>query len=402
MIRFNYLPFLLLMMATGWGGNPLNADDLGKATIKQFDGTEFESAIQSIDPNGSVTGIDVPANLNLRDVVGIETGRAIERRGVYSSTLYLVDGSQLFVRNPEIVGEKVTFRTANGLSEIPLSILRAIVWTPSPTIEARIKDPSTDQDSVFVQTADVERSVEGIVERLDREQLTINYQNESRKIGLEKIKALVMADLGLAESTGPIATIQLTDGSTVVGVILDLVAGKLAVAMAGNNQIALDADRIASVKIKSDRLLFLSDLEPIDVQQKTEFTVLRTWQRDRSVEQNPLTIRYGDTEKIVRFNRGLGTQAFTQLVFENPGKFDRFNAIAGIDAETEGRGDCQMVVRGDGIELWSKRVRGSGEPQEIDVDISGIKRVSLIVYPGEDFDLADHADWCNARFVKTK
>ena len=104
----------------------------------------------------------------------------------------------------------------------------------------------------------------------------------------------------------------------------------------------------------------------------------------------------------MEFKKGLGTQAFSLLVFKNSRGFDRFNAVVGIDAETQGRGDCQMVVLGDGIELWSRRVRGSDDPQEIDVDIEGINQISLVVYPGEYFDLGDHANWGNARFVKTK
>jgi hypothetical protein len=61
-----------------------------------------------------------------------------------------------------------------------------------------------------------------------------------------------------------------------------------------------------------------------------------------------------------------------------------------------------MRVEGDGITLWSQRIRG-GEPSvEIDVDISGISQVALVVDPGEQFDLADHADWARARFLKTE
>ena len=76
-------------------------------------------------------------------------------------------------------------------------------------------------------------------------------------------------------------------------------------------------------------------------------------------------------------------------------------ATVGIDAETEGRGDCVMRVEGDGIALWSQRIRGDDNAVEIDVDISGIREVALIVDPGEQFDLADHADWAEARFLKT-
>ena len=77
-------------------------------------------------------------------------------------------------------------------------------------------------------------------------------------------------------------------------------------------------------------------------------------------------------------------------------------ATVGIDSETKGRGDCRMVVRGDGIELWSGRVTGRSGLQVVDVSIRGIDAVELEVVPGEEFDLADHANWCDARFIKSK
>jgi hypothetical protein len=61
-----------------------------------------------------------------------------------------------------------------------------------------------------------------------------------------------------------------------------------------------------------------------------------------------------------------------------------------------------MIVRGDGIELWSGRVTGMSGPQAVDVSIRGIDNVELEVVPGEEFDLADHANWCDARFIKSK
>ena len=116
----------------------------------------------------------------------------------------------------------------------------------------------------------------------------------------------------------------------------------------------------------------------------------------------PLEIRLKDSEEVRSFKKGLGMQASSRLVFANDAGFDRFSAIAGIAAETNGRGDCQMIVRGDGIELWSERVTGEGGPLEIDVDIEGLKEIVLVVSPGAEFDLGDHANWGEARFIKTK
>lgn len=369
--------------------------------INQFDGTTITAKVQSIDGQGLLTGTDLPPSLKLADIVSMDSGKPAKRLPGFDATLHLIDGGKLFIREAKIADEMVSFRTGCELTEVPLQSLRAIVWRDSPTIQRQIADPSVDKDAVFVETSDGERGVEGIVEQLDSERLQINYQSESRKIGIAKINAIVMADLGLDPPPGSIATINMTDGSTVAGVVSTMIDDILMAELTGGS-VVLRVSMIASISIPSGRLLFLSDLEPKDVQQKTDFAAFRTWQKDRSVENNPLTIRYGVSEKVMQFKKGLGTQAFTLLVFQNSQGFDRFNAIVGIDAETHGRGDCQMVVLGDGIELWSQRVRGSDDPLEVDVDIEGIDQISLVVYPGENFDLGDHADWGNARFVKTK
>jgi hypothetical protein len=379
-----------------------NAQSLDSVTITTFDGSTLTATIDAIDENGQLSGSQIPAGLNLSEIVSIETDKKPASPDTKATRVQLVIGGQLLIRNPKIAAETISFESPVGLSEIPLQSVRAILWNTAPAIEKQIVEPSADEDVAFVQTAGGLRAVSGIVESLDGEQLQINYKNESRKIGLNKITAIVMAELGLPEPSGLAATLNLTDGSTIVGVISELKAGTFTLKLTSNNTLEINANYLASVSIRSDRLLFLSDIEPIKAQQRTEFALQRPWQKDRSVEGHPLSFRNQETENVTKFNKGLGTQAFTELVFQNSDDFDRFQATVGIDAETRGRGDCQCVVRGDGIELWSGRVVGSGEPVELDLDISGMKKIALVVYPGNDFDLADHLNWVNARFVRTK
>jgi hypothetical protein len=244
--------------------------------------------------------------------------------------------------------------------------------------------------------------VEGILESLDSEFVHLNYKGESKKIGLAKVKAVVLAELGLENLDGSLATIQLDDESSLVGVIVDVAGNQLTLKVAVGTFVVLKTSNVIGFTIASDRLQYLSDLDPVEVQEKPVFAIQRPWKRDRSVENHQVSIRLEGSEETITFTRGLGTQASSRLVFANTNGFDRFGATVGIDAETDGRGDCQMVVRGDGIELWSKRIRGTDGPQEIDVDITVMKQVVLLVYPGQEFDLGDHADWGDARFLKTK
>jgi hypothetical protein len=379
-----------------------SATDLDSVTMVQFDGTTVTATIDSIDIQGNLTGSDLPDGLHLRDILTVKADRPIERNSEFGVTIFVTGGGRLYVRNPVITPESVGFQSAAGISEFPLANLRAIAWDGSADLEQQIGLPSADSDSVIVATDNGERKVNGIVELLNGEQLQINYQNESRKIGVEKIKAVIMADIGLDGPSGSAATIELTDGSSIVGVIRELADQKLKLQLAGSGFLEIDTGAIANILIQSDRLVYLSDLEPADVQQRNEFTLQRSWQKDRSVELNRLAIRVGKTDKIIEFNKGLGTQSFTQLIYDNTNEYDRFQATVGINVETNGHGDCLLVVRGDGIELWSQRIRGNHEPVDLDVAIGDMRRIALVVYPGEEFDLADHADWGNARFIKTK
>ena len=378
------------------------ATDLESVTVKQFNGSSAKGTIQSLDENGNLIGPDLPHGIPLSEVLSIESEKVVKLDSSLNVILHLIDGGKIRIKNPQISDEKIVFRSASGLSEIPLQALRAIVWSNSDSVERQLANPAIDKDSVVVAGVNGEQGVAGIMESLNLDKLHLFFEGESRTINVGKIKALVMADLGLKRIDDSVATINLIDGSTVSGVISSIADHKVSVSLSGNISIELSTSKIASLSVESDRLQYLSDLEPSEVQQRTQFTLQREWKKDRSIENNPLSIRFGKTDKIATFNRGLGTQAFTELSFANAKNFDRFNATVGIDAETQGRGDCQMVLRGDGIELWSKRVRGDGDPEELDIDITGMKVISLVVYPGEDFDLADHADWANARFVRTK
>lgn len=384
--------------------NPIagEAVDLGKSTIQLVDGAELDVTLESVARDGTMRGSKVPEGLNIRDILSLRTVRQTNSDAANNSTIYLVGGGLLRVSDPLITDEMVSFRSGSGVKELSLQSIRAIVWSTSPVVENTLKAPSRKNDTVIVATSAGERGVEGILEGIDAEFVRINYKGKSQKIGLPKVKAVVTADLGMAKMDGPTATVQLVDGSKIIGAIVEVVEGKLTLNAATGASIDLSTSNVVSITIVSDRLLYLSDADPIDVQEKAIFTVQRNWKRDRSIANNPLTIRQAGSEKTVSFKKGLGTQASSRMVFANTNDFDRFGAIVGIDAETKGRGDCQMVVRGDGIELWSKRIRGSEGPQEIDVDITGMKEVELLVYPGEEFDLGDHADWGDARFLKTK
>jgi hypothetical protein len=146
--------------------------------------------------------------------------------------------------------------------------------------------------------------------------------------------------------------------------------------------------------VRSDRLQFLSDLKPLEAEQQPVVSFPRPWRNDRSVEGNTLTL------SGVSYDKGLGVAPSSRLVYALDGQVDVFAATIGIDAETGGRGDCVFAVLGDGKELFRLQVRGKDPAHKLRLDVRGVKQLELIVEPGEDLDLGDHADWADACLIR--
>jgi hypothetical protein len=90
-----------------------------------------------------------------------------------------------------------------------------------------------------------------------------------------------------------------------------------------------------------------------------------------------------------------------RLTYDLGGKYDEFKATLGIDSSLQGIGDCQFRVLGDEVELFSRRIKGTDEPYELSLDVRGVKELVLAAESGEGLNLADHANWADARLLRS-
>ena len=393
---------LLVMAVLPIVGSTGAACQVGEVTLEMINGKTVQGTLEAIDETGLLTGKGLPAECNINQVASIRTRMPENSTPASGIQIRLAAGGLMNAERVTIGDDEIRFQLAEGVKSIPLDIVEAVVWQPTDKTDSQVQSRSSEMDTVVVATDSGERLVQGVLEGVDGAHVKIQYRGESRKIAKTKVRALILADLQLAPPEGVMATVKTTQGWSIVGAIKNLDQGYLHLAPLTGSQISVPWRDVVSIAVKSDRVVYLSDLQPVDVQQRPEFTVPRPWKRNRSIEGNPLTLKNPVTGQTSVYSQGLGTQAFTALTFENQGDFDRFQATVGIDAETMGHGDCELVVQGDGIQLWSKRLRGSDPPEVLSVDIAGMKQIVLIVKAGEQFDLADHVDWCEARFVKNQ
>jgi len=367
----------------------------------------------SLVTRGPVTAIDANGQLSISGVdskIDLQGLRRIERSvaGAAAKGGYLVrfhGGGFLKATSATVENEicQVDWAFGQGLN-LPIDLVRAIQTmhgidaskSPKGTenFEQSVVEDEGARDRLFVIVKGRLQSMTGLVEGIDQQNLKFNYQDESRQVSLSKVYGVVLAGAGKRPDRMGQCQIHLTDGSAVWGRVIGLADAQLQLQLSDQIKLQLPWSQVTRVDVRSSRMVFLSDLDPTSVRQQATATYPWPWQRDRSIFKNELRLR----SKV--YEKGLGTHADCTLEFAAGRKFDAFAAVIGIDDETHGKGDCIVVVIGDGKELFKKRIRGKDKPVDVRVAIKGVETVKLIVQQGENWDFSDHADWCDARFIR--
>jgi glucose/arabinose dehydrogenase len=105
----------------------------------------------------------------------------------------------------------------------------------------------------------------------------------------------------------------------------------------------------------------------------------------------------------VRYAKGLGVHAISDVRYSLGGSFSRFIADVGVDDEKAG-GSVVFQVYGDGNLLFDSGPRvnnntTTGQPLRVDVNVAGVNELRLAVGDAGNGVGEDHADWGNARLI---
>jgi alpha-galactosidase len=130
-------------------------------------------------------------------------------------------------------------------------------------------------------------------------------------------------------------------------------------------------------------------LSSLDVTQMTcGWSVPKT---NLSISGTPLSI--GGTQ----FTNGVGTHAESKLRLDLGGKATRFFAKVGVDDGAGTKGSVEFLVIGDRKVLWrSGLLTGEKPALPVDVNLRGVRILTLSATDGGDGTDSDHADWAAA------
>jgi hypothetical protein len=259
-------------------------------------------------------------------------------------------------------------------------------------LEAALEDASRDEDVAIVTSDGQVVELRGRLRGIGGPGVEFEWRGRTVSIPWDRFAALAPAR---PAQRGASAKTYLHGGDVFAGRVAG--GGQDAVILQSGTlgSVPIAWERIERIECRSERLVFLSELQPAGYEFEAFFD--RRWEYvfDRTFSGAPISL----AGRV--FERGVVMHSRSRLGFQIAGRARQFAATVGVIDEMGHRGDARVAVLGDGRLLWeAQHVRGGEPPQTVLVDVSGVDSLELLVDFGEDLDLSDQVAWAMARLIR--
>lgn len=271
--------------------------------------------------------------------------------------------------------------------------------------ENDLKGPPPLHDRVYVRRQGNLLPVEGVFQSLDEEYLTLEYEGQPRKLKRQSVLGVIFSPIASLAVEGDLPAVVELAGEGRFPAYWKGIRGERSKrevlfrfrGAAPDALVSVPVSRIRRVKFSSDRVVFLSTVEPVHVE---EIPLLGTkspfpWRKNQAAAGGPLVLG----GRVYR--KGIGVHSRSILEYDLRGRYKSFAAVIGLDdSAAEGAG-VKFHVLADGKEIFQKEALFGGKAESVLLPVEGVQRLRLEVDYGEDgTDFGDHADWADARVTK--
>lgn len=320
----------------------------------------------------------------------------------------LIDGSSLVGKDWSVERNRARI-TLDGGKALDLST-QVVSWvrlqTPTEPLAAewaKLVDTPTDGDLLVARKGAAIDSHKGSLR--DVNETTVRFEMDGELLPVKRANVFGLIYFHPRGPAMPESVCQVTDtaGSTWAVRDIRLDAGTLQWTTPAGIEVKRTLQELVRIDYSQGKIVYLSSLKPESSTWTPYFATAKEMpalkeffapRSDRSLDPGPIQLDRKPRSK------GLALHSRTELVYRLPGKFRRFKALAGIDDRVQPHGNVRLVLRGDDRVLWEGTVAGNEPAKSLDLDLTGVRRLAILVDYGENLDTADHLDLAEARIVK--
>lgn len=249
--------------------------------------------------------------------------------------------------------------------------------------------------------------LDGTVLDVGAESVQFEFEGEKIDVRREKLEGIVYYEPAKREFSPPACRLIDSGGSAWSLKTLELAEGRLRGTAVGGAAIDIPLEAVGKIDYSVGNVLLLAEMEP------------DTGGGDPAVSLQPsaMTFKFGRVFGV-RAGPPLGTTRFqidgktyggglslhspASLVYRVPEGFRWLRAVAGVDDSVVVPGHFDLVVLGDGKELFRHKFQGADQrgPVPLDLEIAGVRRITIVLDPADGQDIGDQLDLCEARLTK--
>ena len=200
--------------------------------------------------------------------------------------------------------------------------------------------------------------------------------------------------------TDPYGHLVLLDGTRLTVLSPTIRDGILSARSMLKESLRVPLVNVAAIDFYRSSAVYLSDLKPTPYRYHSYLGEEFGWKADRNLADHPLQL-YTPLGTDY-YDKGVAVHGECTLTYALDGKYKRFESVVGLDAQLGKRGSAAIRILLDGklqpSGAMKKLTRQTG-PWRVELEVKGVKEMTLLVDPGEGGNVSDYVNWCDARLI---
>ena len=377
---------------------------LPSVEVRTLTGQQAVGQLQTLSPERVVVQTDAgPVEFPASQLLSLTPAQPPELAEAGPVVVELADGSRLSATDVAIAGKQVKLSRPDGELQTSIEQVNSIRFVPaSPDFDAvwnaAVADPAA-ADRLVLKKKDGFDFLPGVVRDLNALALQFDISGV-RPVKRERVAGLVFYRAKGQEPPKVAGLVKDRSGSTWAAKRIELQGDRLRLEIAGQAQ-ELPWSNVQSIDFSSGKIQYLGLPETKEwapflgaAADLGALAALYEPRVDTSFDGGALLL--GGKE----YRQGLALHSRSRVTYRLAEDARRFQATAGIDDRHSPRGNVRLQIRADGRLLCDEPIRGGDQPKPLDLDVSGARRLAILVDYGEGGDLSDYLNLCEARVTQ--
>jgi hypothetical protein len=279
--------------------------------------------------------------------------------------------------------------------------------------EIRSQDAASDLLVLFSPDRKNLDQAEGVLGPVTSAKIEFELDGDTRRVDRGRLAGWIYFRKRASPESDPLCIVHGRTGLRACAKNVRLKDETLEITTTGGAKLAWPLADVDFADFSAGKIIYLSDMKPAlarwtpligfasAAESAADYGQVRA---DQSAFGGPLSLYLegigGSAREAKSFGKGLAIRSRTELVYRLPAGFKQFVALAGIEPATHATGDVQLSIYGDDRSLVNADIAGDERPREIKLDVTGVKRLKIVVDYGQNLDTGDWLNLCEARLIK--